>query len=110
VKESQIFSRINLERYDTRWDASGLLAQRYVFETQCISSFMLNELLSRQVVLTPKMSATIAVERVVRKYSEDSFSNSYSTWKLHNRSVLVATVNLAVASVTKNMTTAISDF
>jgi len=110
VKTSQHFARLNLERYKDQHDGTGLLRDVFLFQSQPVSRFMLNELLSRQVILPPKMSANHAVERIVRKYSEDSFSNSYSVWKLHNKSVLVATVNLAIGIVVKNMTAPISDF
>jgi len=104
------FSRLQVSRLPVGLYAGYPMAGQYAFNIQSVSIFMLNELLSRRQLFPTKLSPNVTVERLVRSYSEDSYSNSFSYWKLQGFPVPMDTVNLAVGVLIGDMKSKISDF
>lgn len=83
---------------------------RFVFDVQYTSLFMMSELLSRRIFFTPKLDVATQVERLIRTYSEETLSNSFAGYTLRGVYVARQTLSLLVGMHLGDMVTPIRDF
>jgi hypothetical protein len=106
AEKSHFYGRLGLRRLAGTPLCAGLIT----FNLQYVSDFMLDELRSRRVRLPPKLGKPETVQRLVRIYSEDSFSNSFCSLKNHDVDVLRATAYMAIGQLCGDMSTQVADF
>lgn len=103
LSEGRYFNRCGLEI------APGI--KTCIMQPLCVSSYLFNQLYSRRTILTPKMSESTTVERLLRFAAEDNqVSAQLNVQLIYHRNVLKDTVSFLTGVVVRNMTTPMPDF
>jgi hypothetical protein len=118
ARSKQWFSRITLSRTSRllrktagiKYDVLSATTGSFAFDVQHLSLFMFNELFSRRLILPPRISITMMVERLIRHYSEESLSNSFAVLKLSGVPVVRQTLDFLVGIHTGDVRTSLPDF
>lgn len=103
IRERQFFGRLPVEFNDRTCS--------YVFPVMYVSGYLLNELYSRRVQLTPKLSKTVSVDRIVRFAAEDNCVSAHlKILMATERHVLRDTVSFMTGLCLQDCTTPLEDF
>jgi len=115
ASRNHYFSRLRMRRLDPqslrfKKKVIPFRTGPLIYDVQIVSTFVHQELRSRKIRLTPKMSKEEMVKRAVRVYAEDTYANSFNELMDSDVDVLGDTVNMTVGQVTKDMSTPIPNF
>lgn len=101
IRQNQYFCRVRLE------DDPHL---GHIFEILAVSEYLLSELYSRRILLTPKLSKSTAIERLIRFAAEDPCVSAHLELLRSDVNVLRHTISFLTGVVSKDMTSALEDF